>query len=587
MKTELHKMPGPFLFLAGPGTGKTTNLARRIRYLVKDRKIDPNNITVITFTGEAAKNMREHISNEEDKDTFVPHEDQPNQIKTMHGLGNSIISSNYELLGMSQEPVLLPPNLDKILLRDSAQLLSYSRKDAGETIECRRKGKCNPKSDKKCKICKKYAELLKKLHCIDYDDQMMLALEILKTNSKINKQIKERTQHLLIDEYQDINNMQFEFIKQLTAGQENGLFAVGDDDQSIYSWRGGSPDYVLNFHNHFKNAKIEEITECHRCGENILKSALGVVKENNPFRRAKNIHSITSHRGKTTIYDVPSDIKEAEIIVRELKKAINAKHDILILVPRHRFADVLKKELKKKRISYTCKMDIEKKGFAILDSLLMWLNYIDNNLLFRLCVERIVIKQFRGKTELVFSKISKLWEDAFINKRSLFEMIKKSDDKDMKKLYSLIDKIIKSYELNPSQFIGTTTEILSLWKDKEELQKEITYWVEEGRARNVTSSSVVRILAMQGAKGLQANAVFIIGTTEGVIPEKEMSEEQKRESRRLLYVSMTRAKRQLYLFHARKRSPRVTYQEDFEKGLKMSSFIKLMPKKYYDYIYIK
>jgi ATP-dependent DNA helicase Rep len=229
LENAYRTYPGPVLLLAGPGTVKTHQLALRIKYLVIDRVVSPDQITVITFTKEAAKNMREKLS---DPKASLPREKHPSSIQTMHSLGHEIILSQADKIGLKKPIPLISDKLRKLVLEDASTLADFERSHAELAEECRGKGNCeeNMQLDK-CKICAEYKNILKKCCTLDYDEQIMLACQLLRDNPDIRQFWQQKIHHLLVDEYQDINQSQFELIQLIAEPQTQGLFVVGDDDQ--------------------------------------------------------------------------------------------------------------------------------------------------------------------------------------------------------------------------------------------------------------------------------------------------------------------------------------------------------------------
>jgi len=190
---ELHTAPGPVLLLAAPGTGKTYQLALRMKHLVEGRSIPPEEITVITFTRAAAREMRSRISNPEEEKLYIPPELQPHNICTMHSLGYSIINSKPSNLGLSIPiNVVDPDRSGKLLLKDAAQLIGLQRSEAEATAICRRDGECQPSNEDKCRICECYKALLRACNAIDYNDQILLACELLEDDSLTSIKISTR-----------------------------------------------------------------------------------------------------------------------------------------------------------------------------------------------------------------------------------------------------------------------------------------------------------------------------------------------------------------------------------------------------------
>jgi superfamily I DNA/RNA helicase len=209
---------------------------------------------------------------------------------------------------------------------DAAQIAGFIRSSGEETVACRRSGRCKPEDSPKCAICDKYRAILKSCSAVDYDEQILLACRILKEKSGLITKYRALTRHLLIDEYQDINAAQFELISLLSEGQRDGLFVVGDDDQSIYSWRGGSPAFIRNFGEYFgsnADAKVVELLESFRCHRHILEGAMAVVQKYDSERSSKGQFEYKMGDGpKIQIHNVPSDEKEAEIVRKIIQRVI-------------------------------------------------------------------------------------------------------------------------------------------------------------------------------------------------------------------------------------------------------------------------
>lgn len=600
-KSEIAELyPGPILVLAGPGTGKTHTLARRIRWLICEKDVDPDDVTVITFTKEAAANMRERISDENQKDVYIKPDIQPKRICTMHSYGHNLIRRKYRKCGLKLGFDLLSENLIEIMMQDAAQIVDQKREEGKLTAECRRNGRCEPNGSVKCRICNEYKSMLRRLNFIDYDDLIFLACDLLNSESSILKTIQSETKHLLVDEYQDINTAQFNFIKLLCSGQENGLYVVGDDDQSIYSWRGGTPEFIMNFKKHYGNhAIVEELIECRRCSSHILKGGLAVVRANTPHRiKKKKLHSISKNRNKISIHDVPSDTHEAFIIAKKAARALRSG-DVMILIPRYAFSSPIKEALQKKRVGYLCRLEVQKTGLYLIDAAIKWTNNVKDNLALRLCLEAIMenrqleIPFDKGSTnEGLLSKISKLWLKVDTRRITLYDLLmnKAKTQNDFQYIVKKLEEIKGTINSRPQKFLEAVSRILRPWKSVKALRNELSKWIDDGSSRNI-GGNIVRILTMQGAKGLDCDVVFVVGLDEGVFPKNGISEEDMQEMRRLLYVSMTRARKELHLFHARKRKGNIAYikvpEGNHKSTLAISPLLAIIPDEHFDKVYHK
>jgi superfamily I DNA/RNA helicase len=596
-------LAGPTLLLAGPGTGKTHQLARRVKFLIEEEHVNPHNITVITFTGEAARNMRERLSDDKIPEVYVSPDQQPANIRTMHSLGHKIVNDAYRKLRLRKGFAVLPERVRKLLLADSARLLGLPGRDGDLTERCRRHGNCEEsEEDKKCRICKQYRHLLRGLNAIDYDDQIFLARELLEQDHQLLSKWQQATRHLLVDEYQDINRAQYEFIRLLCRGQEEGLFVVGDDDQSIYSWRGGSPTYTVDFARHFgENAKIHPLNECHRCPPHFLKAALAVVSRDNPGRlRKDDLHSIReADATKVSVFEVPSDKYEANMICSVIAKA-PVTQDALVLVPAHRFAIPIKREMRRRRIPYDCRTNVVESGLNTLNNLLNWLKEPEESSSLRLCLEQIVtnpclripftdVGGIKDKRERTLAKIAGLWRrvtaDRITLDASLRESLEGNDD--LAFIETCLIEIRNAWDNEEAEGTGALLEavsrVLRPWTSIKRMSQEIEDWVEDALAKNASAGeAVARVLTMEAAKGLGSDQVFVVGLNEGIFPPDGLTADDLREKQRLLYVSMTRAKKRLEMFSARTREGRFSYQaapDGGERGtLKPSPMLEWLPE---------
>jgi DNA helicase-2/ATP-dependent DNA helicase PcrA len=600
---KVHQLEGPALLLAGPGTGKTYQLAKRIKFLVEDRKLDPNTITVITFTSAAAANMRARISDPRKQELYVSQDLQPELVCTMHSLGYRIIRENLTLplINMTVAPTVVQADRTKLLLMgDAAQLAGYQRETADETRLCRQYGRCRPDSSKKCRICETYGVILRACGAIDYDDQILLACHILRENPLIEERWRKRTRHLLVDEYQDINAGQFDLIRRLSKGQEDGLFVVGDDDQSIYSWRGGSPKFIRKFEKHFgEESKVFPLLRSFRCPKSILESGFSVIKQYDKDRRDKGSFSFDSGEGSPiTVHNLPSDKREAAKIRAIVVDALPSK-DVLILVPNRNYAKLICDALRRARVSFVAPEPIPGEGLPVVERFIAWFYDPQDSLALRDCIENMLTaedsplpsRRVRNAEKLEarekgLSVISYLWKEVINSHRSLWQVLNESRSAE-----AVLDYLREGFRaLGRSVENGKVPEVLSdiaerlrPWRSVGDLVEEVQNWVSRSDQGSSNQVPNVRVMTFQGAKGLEADVVCIIGAEEGAIPRDVDDADLIAEQARLFFVSITRAKADLHIFHARSRSGAVSYQQlhtrDGPHTLQRSRFIDALPKK--------
>ncbi|HLG34728.1 MAG TPA: ATP-dependent helicase [Bacteroidia bacterium] len=602
---EIHKIQnGPTLILAGPGTGKTHSMALRVKWLIEEMHCDPNEITIITFTTEAKLNMRHRIS-DETKNTYMPRENQPNQISTMHSLGHQIISSQLPCFGLTNDFNVVQDAVKKLIFEDAAQIAGLDRKKGISASMAKQQAKQNNDGDEFLETKGIYNQILRACNALDYDDQLIIACEILRNNKELLSTYQNQAKHLLVDEFQDINLYQFELIKLLVGENANGLFVVGDDDQSIYSFRGGSPEYVRKFKEHFGDkSNIHYLSKCHRCPPAILNAAVAVVRKFNPDRAAKpDLSSVKELDTLIQFLDSPTQEKEAEKIASKCAQ-VSASHDVLILVPQMTFAKPIISALRKKRIGYDCKSVVSKGGLDVLDNLGDWLEDTSSSFALRELIDFLLqsdqygIPSNRARTpekivlrDKMLSEISFLWIYVIEKKCSLYEALKvrKDSSEVLSKLYETLQELIAMYESQQGNFLEAIGRIMKPWVTPKAMFQEVEIWLNEVRGQGVSGKANVRIMTMGMAKGLEADYVFVIGMDELIFPKAKIPPEEVQEKSRLAYVSMTRAEIELWLCHARTRSASITYlPESF--ALKESPFVKAIkaqPKKLMNPIYIE
>lgn len=604
---DIAEVQGPALILAGPGTGKTTTLARRVKHLI-EAGVDPDEITVITFTREAARNMKYALSwsGEGSSEFYVAWEQQPKLICTMHSLGQRIIAENAEKCGLSRDFRVVSAgqvSLRDVLMDDAAQLTGYKRASAGETGVCRQRGACNPSDEPKCHICRKYEQILRLCDALDHDDQILLACELLQDQA-ILQEYQAKAKNLLVDEYQDINAAEYKFIRLLSAGQEEGLFVVGDDDQSIYSWRGSSPEFVRSFERHFgPQATVSRPSKCWRCPPNIFRGAEAMVKRHNPDRAAKSVEGFESKSNKKiAIHNVASDQREARIIASMVAERQDSGQSVII-VPGRRFIPDIARELQQCDIAPA--YGEPPSGLAVVDVVRRWLQDTDNSLWCRELIQSLVDRgavgdigpqvrkvEKRQAREEALGRISTLWQAVFRGERSLWSALQKAasqGDEFLGEVTSMLEQIRAAAEApsdDVATFVSVVAEALRPWPSLRHFLADVAQAAEAGGSRTYSGAPPVQILTREAVKGLQKEYVFVVGLEEGLWPSSTASR-QREEQSRLLYVAMTRAKKELHLFHTRKRSAAKSFVQ--HKGSyqppQRSSFLDSIPEEYCERVY--
>lgn len=583
---------GPVVLLAGPGTGKTWQLAKRIQHLTQEKSVHAEVITVITFTAEAARSMRRKIE-EDGKDEFIEADKRPKRISTIHSFGYSILKEHAELAGLQPGFVVVEnQNLKKLIMRDASFLLGLGIESAVKAMEERTKAKT---SDESKKVIDEYERILRLSNAIDYDDQITLANKILSEKEHIRKKYAAGTQHLLVDEYQDINQAQFDFIELLSRDSRNGLFVVGDDDQSIYSFRGGSPEFIREFEKHFgAGATIFHIDISRRCAPHILDCAVSVVSKFDETRVDKGQYKYTeTDTGEVIVHNCPSDEREAEIIagiifgeIESSKEEMRECADFFALVPNKFYAENIARVLSRAGIHVEHGSAKEEPGLQKIAQFDRWRQNPNSNLDTRLIIETLIesgsTSVQRSRTMTVdkldaLKKVAKLWKKVSDENKSLFESLAdaaKTDNlfDDIHKKLSELHKL--SNGKDAPRFLEKIATYVRPWSSPQALFDGVRKILgNDGRPQR-SSAPTVRILTFQSSKGLEADFVFIVGLEEGNVPRE--SSGNIAEEARLLFVAMTRAKKQLHLFHCRKRSGSVTLKQ-ISHNLSKSRFLEQLP----------
>lgn len=581
---------GPCLVLAGAGSGKTKVLTERIIKLIEDG-VSPQNILAITFTNKAAKEMKDRISLKLDNvanNIFVG---------TFHSFGLKIIRENFRELGFERNISIIDKEdmnsiIKKILKECNVDTKLVPIKYVINKISFAKNENLTPEEYSKfmkgyvdetvIKVFTKYISVLKSNNSVDFDDLLLLPLQLFKNNKTILDKYQEHYKYILVDEYQDTNTVQYDLCKVLASKYKN-IFVVGDIDQSIYGWRGANYENILNFEKDYKEAHLVILEENYRSTKNILDAANSVVKHN-VKRKEKKLISTKDLGEKIKYIRCYSEIDEAKEVVEEIKKLVlpgKKYSDIGILYRTNAQSRVIEEALLKENIPYKVVGSYYFYNRKEIKDLIAYLTLIynpkDNESL-----ERIINVPKRKIGNKTIEKIREKANDAGI---SMFEAIKDGSALDFKNL--ILKLIDESKNLNLSDLID---QILNLSGMKNELEtigdldseirlenleefKSIALAFEErgiysleeflenialvsdfGQYKEV--DDCVNVMTLHSAKGLEFDVVFLTGMEENVFPHfRSMdNEDELEEERRLCYVGITRAKEKLYLLNAKKRT---------------------------------
>lgn len=588
------EMDGPILVLAGPGTGKTYQLAKRIQTLVDTHGVIPAEITVITFTKETAKGMRNKIS-ERGKEEYIESSKRPANIVTMHSLGFKIIAEHPESVGLKGGVSIVADNdLRAAFMRDAAYLVGLTEDDAKVALKDKGRANSSTASAESTMIIAEYDKILRACNAVDYDDQILLACKILESNASALAKYQASTKHLLIDEYQDINSDQDRLIKLLSNGQTEGLFAVGDDDQSIYGFRGGEPKFIRNFGDEFANAQVLQLQISRRCLKNILDCAVSLVVTFDKERviKADPIYTETDE-GLVIIWNMPSESSEASYIANMIyaKSMEGAASDFFVLVPNRNYVAPIASALRNKGIGFEIVSSSDSDAtWEQLKLLKTWIE-TPTDLLTRHVIETVLssgVTSMPGKLVRSDAKkqarvdycnsVAHLWKPVIKGSNDLsasMEESSKSNDK-IKEIYDLMIAMRDSYlsgDLN--SFLDSVRYGLNVFLNVDEFFKCLSS-IDNKADTSSSTSAQVRVLTAQSSKGLEADCVFIVGLEENTIPKNVHDTASTAEEARLTFVAMTRAKKELHLLHTRTRTGASSYKAKSFR-LNPSAFITSLP----------
>ncbi|MCH7493558.1 ATP-dependent helicase [bacterium] len=608
MTTEVSVDPvrddGPIVLLAGPGSGKTTTLAARIKYLVECKGALPDEITVLSYGRDAVMNMKRRLTppNPEGMpDTTLPPDLHPDRIQTIHALGLSILA-DASAEGLLPEREVVSPELSALLIRDACLLANTDPKEA-EGFRQRRSAGKPPNSEPQKGIAKWYLKILRLCKAIDFDEMLFGSLTVLRKSEGLLEKWQNRCKHLLVDEYQDVNQAQFELIQLLSANSRNGLLVVGDDDQSIYGFRGADPLYIRKFTDYYGGqARQAEQPMCYRCPRSILKAAHSFIAKLDANRVAKNIPiSSRDKDGKLVIHNVPSDVREARVVANLIQHLLR-KGDLLILVPRIEFASLVTKELTRRRVSWEGPRERLQGSPGVFHQLTYWLAHREDSLALRELMEGMLHGALGVPTGRIrkaekvearrsaYAGVASLWSTAIKGNLSLNAALssREGDGAPFTQLRAELESLSELSAGRPAEYAMGVIGKLKAWSTTRQLNRDMALLTRADATGLALNASQVRVMSFWKSKGLEATSVLILGLEKGGFPSDRVSEgsPEWEEQARLLYTAMTRAKDSLHLFHVRRRSGATSWNAK-SFGIRRSPFLDALPTDLTDNCYYK
>ena len=589
---------GPVLVLAGAGSGKTTVLVNRIAYMISEKHIRPWNILAITFTNKAAREMKDRIERllgDTAKDMWIG---------TFHSVCVRILRSCIDLLGYRRDFVIYDTADTKTVMKECLReldideksfpvrnvlsIISNAKNDLMDAATFENVYKSDYRMSIIAKIYYRYQTKLRKNNAVDFDDIILNTVKILSENPDVLSKYQDKFQYILVDEYQDTNNSQYLLINLLAQANRN-LCVVGDDDQSIYKFRGANIGNILNFEDDYSDVQKITLDQNYRSTQNILDAANSVIS-NNKGRMGKSLWTSNGDGNKVFVYTGTNEYDEARYIARQIKKHFDEQgsfSDCAILYRTNAQSRVIEEMLMRESVPYKVLSGLRFYDRKEIKDIIAYLRvvYNPND---DVSLARIINEPKRKIGNATLEKARNIARE---KETSLYDVISHADDypefktaikkllsfseiiqsliklKDTVTIEELTGRILNDTGYMPALVMEDTTEsktrienlgefisVITEFEKNEETGNTLGEFLEnislvsdiDGYDENEDSAVLMTI---HSAKGLEFPIVFLSGLEEGLFPGMRSmeSDDDIEEERRLCYVAITRAKEQLYI----------------------------------------
>ena len=620
---------GPLLILAGAGSGKTRVLTYRTAYLIEEAGVNPYHIMAITFTNKAAGEMRERI------DDMVGYGSESIWVSTFHSSCVRILRRFIDRLGYDTNFTIYDGDDQKSLIKDICKRLEIDTKiykersflgaisSAKDELVSPEEFTLRAKGDfaklKQAQVYREYQASLKKNNALDFDDLIMKTVELLRTDVEVLDYYQEKFHYIMVDEYQDTNTAQFQLIK-LLAGKYRNLCVVGDDDQSIYKFRGANIYNILNFEKEYPDAKVIRLEQNYRSTQTILDAANGVIA-NNEERKRKALWTQNGEGEKIAFHQFETGYDEADYVAKDVvakvREGIYQYRDCAVLYRTNAQSRLFEERFINANIPYKIVGGVNFYARREIKDLLAYLKTIDNAR-DDLAVRRIINVPKRGIGAATLNKVQNYAMEQDI---SFYQALKQADEitslgRSAVKLQPFVT-LIQTMR-SKLEYIGVTELLKEVieetgylesieTEDAEDAEQRIenideliskaaAYEEDETREEPPTLSGFLEevalvadidsvdenqdyvvLMTLHSAKGLEFPQVYLVGMEDGLFPSymsicSDNSTEEIEEERRLCYVGITRAKERLSVSCARQRMVRGETQYN-----KVSRFVKEIP----------
>ncbi len=612
---------GPLLILAGAGTGKTRVITMRVAHLI-DRGVDPSHILAVTFTNKAAAEMRERLAKMID-----PTAARQVTMSTFHALCLRILRAGIDRLGYKNNFSIYDEGdqmgmIKKIITRTAAKDEKLDPNVAKALIsKAKNNGWAAPADDETLigAVFRRYNHELKTANAVDFDDLLLLTVKLLNEHPEVRQRWRERFRYLMVDEFQDTNKLQLELVT-LLADERRNVAVVGDDDQSIYGWRGAEVSNILEFEQHFPNPTVVKLEQNYRSTNAILGTANSLIKHN-PKRRPKRLWSASGDGEKVRLIEAPNDREEGQFVAEEIHRRNMDSGDpwehFAVLFRMNAQSRILEENLRRLQVPYRIvggKSFFDRREVKDLIAYMsVLINPDDDANLLRIIntpargisaatIEQALQWSVRHKCSLWkalqseellanFSSRTAVSIQAF---RELLDAYETDVCAPLSDPAAVISKFLAEVEYaaelrrsckSGEEADARESNLHDMLRDLAEFTKRSTEGLrgfldgitldqerEEDKKDDIEKKKGVTLITMHAAKGLEFFHVYLIGLEEGVLPhDRSKTEGTIDEERRLLYVGITRARRTLTLTHCRDRmkygSASACYPSSFIKEL--------------------
>lgn len=591
---------GPALVLAGPGSGKTAVVTNRVKYLIEECKVKPENILVITFTKAAALEMKERFHRLMNVDGIGV------TFGTFHGVYFTILRHAYQyrvenIVTEEEQYSILKRIVDRMKLEYDNEkdflsgILSEISRVKGDLLDLEHYFSVHCGQEVFQQIYRQYDMALKQSRKIDFDDMILYCHELFSQRKDILALWQKKYQYILIDEFQDINKVQYDVVRMLALPQNN-LFVVGDDDQSIYGFRGARPEIMLNFTKDYKDSRIITLNVNYRCQENIVKAALHVINHNEN-RYKKEIRAQISSEEPVHIKEYQDAAEEATEVIEQIRVYQEdgiPYHEMAVLTRTNEGGRYLLEKLLEYNIPFQTRDTIPSLySHWIAQNIFAYINLAlgnrDRNVFMQIMNRP---KRYIGRDALsgpiidfdalrmeyihdrawMLERIDRLEEDlhviANLNPFGAINYIRRAVGYDEFLMEYAEEKDISKDELfdviNEMQEASREFDDYSTWFRHIEQYEEALR--EKNRQKKSSKEDALNVITMHCAKGLEYEAVFILDANESITPyKKALLVNEIEEERRMFYVAMTRARQHLHISYVKTR---------FNKELECSRFLQ-------------